>query len=79
MTTPVYKPGGRYVVSETTSRGVTHRYELKAPSTRQLAFPVDLGPSHTAQQYTAAGRLAELAGGPGYWTTTSVTITQAGG
>jgi hypothetical protein len=39
---------------------------VTADAEGRLTFTVDLGPAHTAQQYTPAARALEAAGG--YWT-----------
>jgi hypothetical protein len=43
----------------------------------RLRIEVDLGPSHTFEQFTAAANAAEAAGG--YWTVRTVTIVAEGG
>lgn len=52
---------------------------VKAGRRGRLAFEVDLGPAHTANQGSAAAVAAEAATAGGYWTTRTMTITAAGG
>jgi S-formylglutathione hydrolase FrmB len=77
VTAPLYPPGSRHRVTVAWSKSTT-RFRSTTVATAdaegRLRFTVDLGPSHTAQQYTAEGRLAEAAGGPDYWTDATVAV-----
>lgn len=51
---------------------------VNADAQGRLAFAVDLGPSHTLQQYTPPARVAEVTN-PAYWTGTRVAIAAVPG
>lgn len=75
VTSPAsYRPGASYVVTSSTGTEATI---VRAGTDGRLTFSVDLGPSHTAQQYTPRARLEEAALGPAYFTSADVTITPA--
>jgi S-formylglutathione hydrolase FrmB len=65
-TPPVFRPRAPYSVSGET---------IVADRDGRLRFVVDLGPPHTARQFSPEGRLAELAGGDRYWSEAAVSIT----
>lgn len=68
-TAPRYEPAARYELAGSTVNAAT------ADSAGRLRIPVDLGPSHTSEQYSPAARpLQDL---PGYFTRQPVTITRA--
>jgi hypothetical protein len=68
-TAPRYDPGARYELAGATATAAT------ADANGRLRIPVDLGPSHTSEQYSPAARpLQDL---PGYFTRQPVTITRA--
>jgi S-formylglutathione hydrolase FrmB len=74
ITTPaLYEAGKRYQVTVYSSKSSDSGAVTADPSGR-LRFAANLGPGHTSQQYTIDGRLAELAGGPDYWTDATVEI-----
>ena len=67
-TAPRYDPGARYELAGSTVQTVT------ADDGGRLRIPVDLGPSHTSEQYSPAARpFQDLTG---YFTSQSVTITK---
>jgi diacylglycerol O-acyltransferase / trehalose O-mycolyltransferase len=68
-----YEPGTRYAVSGTG----TDLSEVVADESGRLTVEIDLGPGHTADQYTAEALAAEAAAAGGYWTTRTVTIAPA--
>lgn len=70
-TAPRYHPRGHHLITGATDQPET----VRADPSGRLRFVVDLGPSHTAEQYTPQARIAEAAGG--YWTHASVQIEAA--
>lgn len=66
---PEFRPGRSYrvVAGEVVSL-------VRADERGRLAFTVELGPSHTQQQYTPAASAAEAAQGEGYFTSVAVSI-----
>jgi S-formylglutathione hydrolase FrmB len=66
-TAALYPPGRSYMVDSRTT---------VADAEGRLTFPVDLGPSHTAEQYGTQAMASEAAGN--YWTTRTVRIAPAG-
>jgi S-formylglutathione hydrolase FrmB len=77
-TPPLYTPGSIYTVNATGPlSGVV--YELAADAGGRLSFTVDLGPSHTAPQFSLEARVAqttaELTGS--YFRTVTVSIAPA--
>ena len=74
-TAPVYDAGATYRVVQVTDRSVSSTLHLVDVDGR-LRLTVDLGPAHTAQQYTPEGRMAEFADRD-YWHTVVVTIAAA--
>ena len=75
VTAAYYKRGATYLVSGTTGAGEPVR--VSADGQGRLSIDVDLGPSHTAEEFTDEADVAE-ATGP-YWTVRTVTIADAGG
>lgn len=78
-TGPLYPAGSwrrvRVSMSPLLAEGYDFVYTVQADGAGRLAFDVDLGPSHAAQQYTVGARVAEATGGPDYWRTATVQIT----
>jgi hypothetical protein len=68
QTAPVYSAGRSYVVSGAEDDVQTVVADMRG----RLTFTVDLGPSHTAEQYSAAATALEAAGN--YWTERVVEI-----
>lgn len=66
-TAPVYAPGRRYRID---GAGVSRT--ARADSSGRLRVTVDLGASHSSEQYSAHGRAMQES--DGYWTTRRVTI-----
>jgi enterochelin esterase-like enzyme len=66
-----YQPGVRYAVAGTG----TDTTEVVADEAGRLSLTIDLGPGHTADQYTPEALAREAAGG--YWTTRTITIAPA--
>jgi S-formylglutathione hydrolase FrmB len=67
LTAPYFAPGATVALSGATTAGVV------ADSEGRISFSVNLGPAHTAQQYTPLAIAAELLGN--YFTTKVVTFT----
>lgn len=65
-TAPRYEPGRTYALTGATEP------EATADEDGRLRVEVDLGPSHTAEQYSVTARLTQDL--PGYFTTKTVTI-----
>jgi S-formylglutathione hydrolase FrmB len=74
LTAPRYRPQGTYVVAGTD--GSPREQTVRADAAGRLAVEVDLGPSHTEDQFTDAADVAEAQGG--YWTVRTVTIREPG-
>lgn len=74
-TAPVYAPGSRLRLTSSNGRVVAPA--LRAGSDGRARFDVVLGPSHTVQELTPAGRAA--AAQPGYWETVHLDIAVARG
>lgn len=74
-TAAYYAPGATYSVAG--AAGDSTAVDVVADGTGRLTVPVDLGPSHTADQFTDEADLAEAQGN--YWTTRTVAITPVGG
>ncbi len=72
LTAPIYTPGRLYSVVST---GGDHQSIVAGP-TRRLRIDVDLGPSHTFEQFTPQANAAEAAGD--YWTVRRVAIVEKG-
>jgi S-formylglutathione hydrolase FrmB len=70
VTAPRYAPGAAYEVLGTGGPAA----EVVADPSGRLAFTVDLGPGHTADQYTREAWLAEAAAAGGYRVTRTVSI-----
>jgi S-formylglutathione hydrolase FrmB len=70
-TPPRYTPGTSYSVAGTGADAAP----VVADQLGRLSFDVDLGPGHTADQYTPQAVAAEAAAAGEYWTTRTVTIT----
>lgn len=68
VTAPRYAPRKKYVVDGKV---------ISADRDGRLRFTIDLGPSHTDEQYTPAERVAEAQMGDAYWTTKTVRIARA--
>lgn len=68
VTAGIYRPGRKYVIG---GAGGTSR-TVRADARGRLRIVVDLGPSHSVEQYGPQGRLMEPAGD--YWTVRKVTI-----
>jgi hypothetical protein len=68
-----YERGATYTVEGTGTAAI----DVVADGAGRLAFPVDLGPGHTADQYTPQAAADEAAAAGGYWTTRTVTIARA--
>jgi len=73
MTTGWYEPDRTYEIAQGGTIST-----VVADGAGRLTIPVDLGPSHTAQQFTPEASVAEAAAGDGYFTTVANTITAAG-
>ena len=65
VTAPRYQPDRKYFVDGAI---------VKADHAGRLRVTIDLGPSHTDEQYSPAERATEAAMGDGYWTTKTVKI-----
>ena len=65
VTAPRYAPHRKYLVDGTT---------LTADRDGRLHLTIDLGPSHTAEQYSPAERVTEAQLGEAYWTTKTIRI-----
>jgi S-formylglutathione hydrolase FrmB len=76
VTTPAdYAAGAVYTVA---GGGGDAAAEVVADDAGRLTFTVDLGPGHTADQYSPQAYAAEIAAGGSYWTTRTVEIAPAG-
>lgn len=74
VTAPRYRPQGTYVVAGTD--GSPSEQTVRADAAGRLTVDVDLGPSHTEDQFSDAADVAEAQGG--YWTVRTVTIREPG-
>lgn len=74
-TAAFYAPGAAYSVAG--AAGDPTAVEVVADGAGRLTVPVDLGPSHTADQFTDEADLAEARGN--YWTTRTVAVTPVDG
>lgn len=75
VTAAYYAPGASYAVLGTRSDPAP--LTLVAGTDGRLTIPVDLGPSHTHDQFTDDADVAAARGN--YWTVRTVTIAEAGG
>lgn len=71
-TAPRYAAGHAYLIEGAAEEA----FDVVADRSGRLTIPVDLGPSHTHDQFSTEADLAEQQGG--YWVTRSVTITDDG-
>ena len=75
VTAPYYDRNATYLVSGASDGD--EAVPVRADSGGRLTIDVDLGPSHTSDQFTDEADLAEATGG--YWTVRAVTIARGDG